>query len=127
MAYVFTFFTNYSDVMDNLDWYDSSHKIVYFMAICLMGILISIKIIYNLCSKEEMKNENYILAIILAVFPFVSHYIVEKLTGNIDSESMYILFRILQGFDGTYFVLGILGVIGILLLYINKATENKVV
>lgn len=122
IIYLFTIITNYSSVADNLDWYDASSKAIYFVILCAVCIFLAIKEIqYSISSDVQQKNISLIIGIILIGFPFISHYIVEKLIGNVSSESTYIMLRVLQGFDGTYLILGILAVIGFIsLILVNK-------
>jgi len=124
VVYVFTIFTNYGEVMNNLEWYDSSYKVIYFIILCLIGIAISFKIIHCLFSKKDIERKICFLSIILTIFPYISHYIVEKLIGNVDSESMYITLRVLQGFEETYALLGILGLVGTVLLFVYKFNKK---
>lgn len=119
-------FVGIGEVSENLDdWhgFTSAHSYV-FAIIC---IALATGASFNLKSIQSNKigQVNIAAGCLLAVIPLIIHIIAVSLQGNVDSDFQYLMLRNFQGFDKTYLLLMIAGVINLtdMLLLKNKLAK----
>lgn len=105
VSYFITLVMNYSSVKENLDgWHNfSGSDANWFLFVCFIGIILTI---------ISMIKINYAKVIMscLTILPIISWIIIMSLKGNVESDSAYLLFRICEGFEKTFWLLALLSI-----------------
>lgn len=114
-------FIGVGEVSENLDgWHNfSSIHSFLFVLICIMFVLGAVFNI-NSIHKNVILQSNIIVGILLFICPLIINLIANSLQGNVDSDFQYLILRNFQGFDKTYLLMLILGVLSFISMILGK-------